>query len=196
MAMAGETNRVAGHAANTAIHRKPIVCPFDAPYALRMLAAVSQRRLAATLLCVLLMPLPVAAADTKVWKKVRYEGGTVEARVNRFDWNTTVTIGFDNLDLVFGGYTPFRIPVREVTHLSYGQKAYRRVADMATLSVFLTPVALFGVLHKSKDHLVSIEFTDSAGKRGAVLLMVHKDQYREFLLTLKDVTGKPVENWP
>jgi hypothetical protein len=148
------------------------------------------------LLCTLIAPRPVRAAGANVWKKVRYEGGTVDVSVNRFDWNTTVTITSDTLELLFGGLKSSRIGARDITRISYGQKAYRRVADMATLSVLLTPLALFGILHKSKDHLIGIEFTASDGKAAAVLLMVHKDQYRELLLTLKDITGKPVENWP
>jgi hypothetical protein len=147
------------------------------------------------LLCTLVAPRPAGAA-ANVWQKVRYEGGTVEARVNRFDWNTTITTSSDTVELVFAGHKSVKIAARDITALSYGQKAYRRVADMATLSVFLTPLALFGVLHKSKDHLIGIEFRAADGKPGAVLLMVHKDRYRELLLTLKDMTGKPVENWP
>lgn len=148
------------------------------------------------LLFTLVAPQPARAATANVWKKVRYQGGTIDASVNRFDWNTTVTTSADTVELLFGGFQSVRIPARSITALSYGQKAYRRVADMATLSVFLTPVALFGVLHKSRDHLIGIEFKGTDAKPGAVLLMVHKDRYRELLLTLKDMTGKPVENWP
>ncbi|MBL8212622.1 MAG: hypothetical protein JNK87_18050 [Bryobacterales bacterium] len=156
----------------------------------------ARRRFTASLFAALLLPGNTPAAGPPVWKKVRYEGGTVEARVNRFDWNTTVSIVSGAIELRFGGQKTYRIPTSAVTRLSYGQKAYRRVADMATLSVFLTPVALFGVLHKSKDHTIAIEFTAHDGKPGAVLLMVHKDNYRDLLLTLANLTGKTVENWP
>jgi len=80
--------------------------------------------------------------------------------------------------------------------LSYGQEAHRRVADMVTLSVFFTPLALFGILHESKMHFVGIEFVDDDNKRGAVLLEVHKDSYRAILEALKAVTGKPVKTGP
>jgi hypothetical protein len=130
------------------------------------------------------------------WKKIRYQGGTVDASVNRFDWNTTLATTAGEIELVFGGRTTVRIAVTDIGALSYGQRAYRRVADMAALSVVLTPVALFGLLHKSRDHLVGIEFKSPTGQPGAVLLMVHKDSYRELLMTLKGMTGKPIENWP
>jgi hypothetical protein len=154
----------------------------------------ANRIFAGILLRALLPPRPLWAADA-TWKKARYEGGTVGASVNRFDWNTTVIASSDAVKLVFGGRKTVTFLASDITNLSYGRKAYRRVADMATLSVFLTPVALFGVLHKSKDHLIGIEWKTTATKQAAVLLMVHKDSYEELLLKLKEMTGKPVENW-
>ncbi len=179
----------------------PVFPPFAAtalppPSQARKLDSMTaQRGFPAVLLAALLFPIPLPAANPIVWKKVRYEGGTVDARVNRFDWNTTVSAAPGLLELRFGGQKTLRIATSAVTRLSYGQKAYSRVAGMATLSVFLTPAALFGVLPKSRDHTVAIEFTDG-GKPGAVLLMVHKDNYRDLLLTLATLTGKTVENWP
>ena len=68
---------------------------------------------------------------------------------------------------------------------------------MVALSVMMiNPLALFGLLHKSKDHLVSVEWRGDDGKPAAVLLEVHKDQYRSLLGALKTVTGKPVANAP
>jgi hypothetical protein len=54
------------------------------------------------LLCTFIAPRPAKAA-AHVWQKVRYEGGTIEARVNRFDWNTTITTTSYTVELVFGG---------------------------------------------------------------------------------------------
>ena len=135
-------------------------------------------------------------SQTQSWNKIRYQGGTVEAKVNPFDWNTTLTLRQGELELVFAGRKRVVIPVADVMTVSYGQKAYRRVADMAVLSVFATPVALFGLLHKSKDHIVSVEYRMPDGKTGAVLLTVHKDQYEGLLQALQAATGKPVETRP
>jgi hypothetical protein len=143
----------------------------------------------------LLVPTPLLAA-AGVWKKIRYQGGTVDVSVNPFDWNTALTASADQVELVFAGRKTVIIAAADITALSYGQRAYRHVADMAALSVVVTPIALFGILHKSKDHLIGIEFRTPAGQQGAVLLMVHKDGYRELLMTLKVITGKPVDNWP
>lgn len=153
-----------------------------------------RRALAGWLIYVLLMATPLLSA-TQVWKKIRYQGGTIEANVNPFDWNTTLTASSGHIELVFAGRKTVSVAAGDITALSYGQKAYRHVADMAALSVIATPIALFGILHKSTDHLVGIEFRTSAG-RGAVLLMVDKSGYRDLLTTLKTITGKPVDNWP
>jgi hypothetical protein len=136
------------------------------------------------------------AGPANSWNKIRYQGGTVEAKVNPFDWNTTATARAADLELVFAGRKRVVIPFAQISNVSYGQKAYRRVADLAVLSVFATPVALFGLLHKSKDHIVSIEYKTDDDKRGAVLLTVHKDHFEALLKVLKAATGKAVDNWP
>jgi hypothetical protein len=136
-------------------------------------------------------------ADGNSWNKIRYGGGTVAAKVNPYDWNTTLTVTSDAIKLVFGGRTAVTILPSQVTVLSYGQEAHRRVADMVALSVvFVNPLVLFGILHKSKNHFVGIEFKTDDGKPGAVLLEADKGNYRAILQTLARVTGKPVQNAP
>jgi hypothetical protein len=68
---------------------------------------------------------------------------------------------------------------------------------MVALSVvFVNPLVLFGILHKSKNHFVGIEFKTDDGKPGAVLLEADKGNYRAILQALARVTGKPVQNAP
>src|SRR5262249_46239475 len=149
------------------------------------------RRVLAFLLIAIL-----ADAAGNSWNKIRYSGGTVEAKVNPFDWNTTLTVTADAIALQLGPRQSLRLKPAQVTTLSYGQEAHRRVAAMVALSVVATPLALFGILHKSKQHFVGIEFKDDNGKPGAVLLEADKNNYRVILETLKTVTGKPVQNAP
>jgi hypothetical protein len=137
-----------------------------------------------------------AAAQGNSWNKLRYNGGTVEAKVNPFDWNTTLTATPDAIVLVFAHRATLRMTPAAVTALSYGQEAHRRVADMVALSVVATPLALFGILHKSKVHFIGIEYRGADGKPGAVLLEADKNNYRPILKVLKSLTGKPVQNAP
>jgi hypothetical protein len=130
------------------------------------------------------------------WNKLRYSGGTVQAKVNPFDWNTTLTVAPDSLVLTFGPRVTLRLKPAQVTALSYGQEAHRRVGDMVALSVVATPLALFGILHKSKTHFVGIEYRTEDDKPGAVLLEADKNNYRAILKVLGTVTGRPVKNAP
>jgi hypothetical protein len=131
------------------------------------------------------------------WNKIRYAGGTVAAKVNPYDWNTTLTVTPGTIILMFAHRTRLELAPSQVTALSYGQEAHRRVADMVTLSVlFLNPLVLFGILHQSKNHFIGIEFRTADGHPGAVLLEADKNNYRAILEVLKTVTGKPVQNAP
>jgi hypothetical protein len=135
-------------------------------------------------------------AQGNAWNRIRYAGGTVEAKVNPFDWNTTLTVTPDAIALTIGPKARLRLEPSQITTLSYGQEAHRRVADMVALSLVATPVALFGILHKSTMHFVGIEYKTADGKTGAVLLEADKNNYRAILSVLKTVTGKPVQNAP
>ncbi len=135
-------------------------------------------------------------AEGNSWNKLRYSGGTVNAKVNPFDWNTTLTVTPDALTLVFSGRRTVRIKPSDVTGLSYGQEAHRRVADLVALSAVATPLVLFGLLHQSKVHFIGIEYRGEDGKPGGVLLEADKNNYRAILLILGSVTGKAVKNAP
>ena len=153
------------------------------------------RRLLAVLLVSWLSAPPCAYAEGNSWNKLRYSGGTVVAKVNPFDWNTTLTLAPGSLTFVFGRVN-FRLASADVTALSYGQEAHRRVADMVALSLVATPLALFGILHQSKTHFIGIEYRGADGKPGALLLEADKNNYRAILRALEQLTGKPVRNAP
>jgi hypothetical protein len=147
------------------------------------------------LICVLVLAM-TAAGEGNSWDKLRYTGGTVEAKVNPFDWNTTLTVRPDAIILVFEHQKTVSWKPSQITALSYGQEAHRRVADMVALSVFATPLALFGILHKSKVHFIGIEYRNEKGEPGAVLLEADKNNYRSILQALARVTGQTVRNAP
>jgi len=137
------------------------------------------------------------AGNGNSWNKIRYSGGTVPAKVNPYDWNTTLTVTADRITLSFAHSATLRLLPTQVTALSYDEQAYRRVADMVALSiVFVNPLVLFGILHRSKSHFIGIEFTDNDGKRGAVLLEADKNNYQAILDALQAVTGKRLGDRP
>ena len=154
-----------------------------------------RRAIAMTALVSMIGPGWLDAAGNS-WNKLRYNGGTVDAKVNPFDWNTTLTVTADAVTLVFSGRRTVRIKPSDVTGLSYGQEAHRRVADMVALSLVATPLALFGILHQSKTHLIGIEYRTRDGKPGGLLLEADKNNYRVILQILSSVTGKAVQGAP
>jgi hypothetical protein len=130
------------------------------------------------------------------WKKIRYIGGTVRVNVDPYDWNTTLTVTADSVVVDFAHRQTLKIPPSHVTALSYGQEAHRRVADMVAISLLVNPVALFGLLHQSKDHFIAIEYTGDDTKPASLLFEADKDNYKTVLRALKNATGKPVQGDP
>jgi hypothetical protein len=148
-------------------------------------------------ICVILALSSVHAAGSprNSWNKIRYRGGTVVARVDSWDWNTTLTVKPDEIVVLFSPRsTTLRIKPGNVDSISYGQEAHRRVGDIVALSIVLGPLALFGLLRHNPDHLVGIVYHTDDGKRGAVLL--ESPFYWGILEALKTVTGKPVDITP
>jgi hypothetical protein len=128
------------------------------------------------------------------WNKIRYRGGTVSARVDDWDWNTTLTVKPDEIVVFFAPRTTVRFKPSQVDSISYGQEAHRRIGDIVALSLVLGPLALFGLLNHSKDNLVGIVYHTDDGKRGAILL--ETPFYWGILQALKTATGKPVDIAP
>jgi hypothetical protein len=152
------------------------------------------RRIVAVILVLALASGEAAAAPRNSWNKIRYRGGTVQAHVDPWDWNTTLTVKPDIIVLVFSPHTSVRIKPSQVHSISYGQEAHRRVEDIVALGVLVGPFALFGLLHVSKDQLVGIVYDTDDGKEGAVLL--ETPLALTILKALREVTGKSIDVKP
>jgi hypothetical protein len=126
--------------------------------------------------------------------EVRYNGGSIETKVSPHDWGNELTITPETitLDIHDKERTHFQIPSKSVTSLSYGQEAHRRVGTMIALAVLVAPVALFGLLHKTRLHFIGIQYKLPDGKSGGILLQGDKSNYRALLVALQGVTGAPV----
>ena len=151
-----------------------------------------RRLLVLGLVCTLLASQSVLA-DGYTWNKVRYNGGTVSTKVDPKDWNNKLTISSDEIKFELKDKQTVVIDPKKVTGISYGQEAHRRVGTMIALGVLVTPLALFGLLHKTKLHFIGVEYETADGKKGGLLIQGHKDNYRAILQALKSTTGKEVE---
>lgn len=187
---------MSGGNGESAIHRHgmPLIGKWLCRTRHTRILAPSMRRIVAA--CVMLSTSWVQAAPAarNSWNKIRYRGGTVPAKVDAWDWNTTLTVKPDEIVVFFAPHTTVRFKPSQVESISYGQEAHKRVGDIVALSLVLGPLALFGLLGHPKDNLVGIVYHTDDGKRGAILL--ETPMYWGILQALKAATGKPVDVTP
>jgi len=145
-------------------------------------------RFAVTFLCVAL----VSYGQGNSFDKVRYNGGSVDSKVDPKDWNNHLTVTSDVITLVLKDGKKVEIPAKSVTSLSYGQEAHRRVGTMVALAILVAPVALFGLFHKTRLHYIGVQYSTPDSKTAGILLQGDKDNYRAILVALQGVTGVPV----
>ncbi|HLG15265.1 MAG TPA: PEGA domain-containing protein [Blastocatellia bacterium] len=131
-------------------------------------------------------------AQGNSFKEIRYQGGTLQTKVDPDDWGNCLTVTSDEIKLELKDGQTYKIDPRRVSGLSYGQEAHRRVGTMIALGILLAPLALFGLFHKTRLHFVGIEFTTEDGKKAALLLQAHKNNYRAVLVALRGATGAPI----
>jgi hypothetical protein len=133
----------------------------------------------------------LAYADGNTFK-VRYNGGSVASKVDPHDWSNKLSITADAITLDLKDKQSVVIAPKSVTSLSYGQEAHRRVGTMIALAVLVSPVALFGLMHKTRLHYIGIQYKTPDGSNAGILLQGDKDNYRAILVALQGVTGVPV----
>jgi hypothetical protein len=125
------------------------------------------------------------------FKDIRYQGGTLQTKVKPDDWGNRLTVSSHEIRFDMKDGQIIKIEPKQVTGLSYGQEAHRRVGTMIALA-FLNPLALFGLFHKKRDHFIGIEYNIEDGKKAGLLLQGHKDNYRTVLVALRGATGAPI----
>lgn len=148
-------------------------------------------RVARGVLALLLCVAFVVYAQGNDFKKVRYNGGTVSTKVDPKNWDNELTVTSDLITFKLKDGQKIEIPSKSVTSLSYGEEAHRRVGTMIALA-FLSPVALFGLFHKTRLHFIGIQYKTLDEKSGGLLLQGDKDNYRAILVALQSVSGVAV----
>ena len=146
------------------------------------------RRLLALLVC----SAVVVSAQGNSFDKVRYDGGSVATKVKPDDWGNRLTITPDTIALVLKDGQSITIPSKQVTGLSYGEEAHRRVGLAIGLAVFSLGIGALSALHKTKLHYIGVTYVDADGKKGGILLQGDKSNFRAILVALQGVTGVPV----
>ncbi len=146
------------------------------------------RRVLVLVLCTTM----VASGQGNTFKKVRYNGGSIASKVDPKDWDNELIVTASSITLKLKDGAKLEIPPKSVTSLSYGQEAHRRVGTMVVLAVLVSPVALFGLFHKTRLHYIGIQYSTPENQKAGVLLQGDKDNYRAILVALQSVTSVPV----
>lgn len=76
------------------------------------------------------------------FNRVRYNGGTLQTKVNPKDWNNHLLVTSDRITLKLKDGQETSFATKNVTSLSYGQEAHRRVGTMIALGILVAPLAL------------------------------------------------------
>jgi hypothetical protein len=134
----------------------------------------------------------LANAQGNTFNKVRYNGGTVSTKTKPDDWRNTLTVTSDLITSKLKDGQTIQIAPKSVSSLSYGQEAHRRVGTMVALAILISPVALVGLLHKTRLHFIGLQYTGEGDKKAGLLIQGDKDNYRAMIVALQSVTGQPV----
>lgn len=126
------------------------------------------------------------------FNRVRYNGGSVDSKVDPTDWENRLDVAQDKITLALKDGNTLEIAPKAVTKVSYGQAAHRQIGAVAALAIFVSPVALFDLLHETRLHFIGIQYSRTDGKSGGVLLQGDKKNYARILEALQDVTGAPI----
>jgi hypothetical protein len=139
------------------------------------------RNLSVNLVCLILVScLPAAEPGVKA----QFVGGTLNGIAAKT--NCRLDITNSNLMLFSYGKSQIRIEYRKVNSLEYGQNVSRRYAA----AVLISPLLL---LSKSRQHFVTVGYTDDEDKQQALVLRVGKGEIRSMLVGLEARTGRRVE---
>jgi hypothetical protein len=126
----------------------------------------------------------LAASAVERGFKAEFLGGTLPG----LQAKSSARIDFTNADALAFRCTKqsLSIAYARINTLEYGQHVSRRVAA----AVLLSPVLL---LSKSRQHFVTIGFTDADGKQQALVFRLEKGDIRSVLASLEARTGRRVE---
>ncbi len=138
---------------------------------------------------------PPAPSDTKAAavaiesfpKTIKVLGGIgLPDMKGKETWDNSLLITPDSIIAEFADSMVPRmaIPVTELTQCIYGQAATRHVGTWVAVGVLVAPVALLGMLHKSRSHFVSLSWADAAGKQRGLYFQVKGDDFRRLLNTI------------
>jgi PEGA domain-containing protein len=138
------------------------------------------------------LPFAVWAQEGNTFNKVRYNGGSISTKVKPDDWDNKLTVSSEAIVFTLKDGQTISIPPQQVTSLSYGQEAHRRVGTAVLIGVFSLGIGALSALHKTKLHYIGVNYGDKDGKKQGLLLQGDKNNFRAMIVALQGVTGLPI----
>ena len=146
------------------------------------------RKVLALLLCCSVL----SVAQGNSFTKVRYNGGSISTKVKPDDWDNKLTVSSDAIVFTLKDAQSINIQPAQVTSLSYGQEAHRKVGTAIGLGILSLGAGALFAIHKTKLHYIGVNYSDKEGKKQGLLLQGDKSNFRAIIVALQGVTGVPV----
>lgn len=132
--------------------------------------------------------------------KAAYQGGTTKNRdfPGAKDAVEGALLTDDGQDLWFkyklkGQEKLYRIPYNQIVDIEYGQKAGRRVGAAIATAILISPVGLFLLFSKKRNHFVTIGYIGEGGKDEVAVFELGKDIVRTTLAIIETRSGKSIQ---
>jgi len=112
----------------------------------------------------------------------------------RETWKNDIIITAASIEFVSvkNEFPEVAAPLARITSITYGQASTRHAVRWVAIGVLLAPIALVGLLHKSRKHTVLVSWTGDDGKERGAYFEIKGDHLRRLLNTLSFRTQKPV----
>ena len=133
-----------------------------------------------------------AYTQGNTFNKVRYNGGSISTKVKSDDWDNKLTVSTDAIIFALKDGQTINIPPKQVTSISYGQEAHRRIGTAIGIGILSLGAGALFALHKTKLHYIGLNYADKDSKKQGLLLQGDKSNFRAIIVALQGVTGAPV----
>lgn len=109
-------------------------------------------------------------------------------------WDNALVIGQDSITAVFAdsNLTPISFAISQCDDIRYGQAATRHVGRWVALGVLVAPIALLGLLHKSRSHYMTVNWHELDGRKRGMYVQLSKEQFAEVLNAVSHRCDRPV----
>lgn len=142
----------------------------------------------------------IVRAQEQSWTKIVYISGASEAfslvRPVKATWDNMLVVSSSLIGLKLRDGTRIQIDPTRVHLLMYYGASYKTSPGTKAISLALYGPAGLVFWRSPKDHFIVMEYTLADGRASGILLRAHKDNFKQVLDALTQVTKVPVTGPP